>query len=146
MPIEISSFLGGISNSIYSITGLNHIFSSVLYTALGLSIVIIIIIMLIYPCKKDTPLWLLFKTFLYIMIVIMMSFSIHSNFIRNNYKEKYLNNNVSTMMNNTHGGVVYVDEKVDVRPRLDKTYEAMPDEAPPQTLSDVLDDLERRVA
>ncbi len=80
------------------------------------------------------------------MIVIMMSFSIHSNFIRNNYKEKYLNNNVSTMMNNTHGGVVYVDEKVDVRPRLDKTYEAMPDEAPPQTLSDVLDDLERRVA
>jgi hypothetical protein len=66
MTIEFNSFFGNISNSIYLVTGLNHIFSSVLYTSLVLSIMIIIMVMLIYPGEEKSPSWLIIKLFLYV--------------------------------------------------------------------------------
>ena len=150
MAIEINSFFGGICNSIYSATGFNRILSSVVYTSLTMSIMIIIAIMLIYPAKKNSPSWLLLKLFLYIFIGITFMFSIHSSFIRNNYKEKYLNSNVNTLMNNIHGGeAVYNNEKIKVQPNLEikeepeEVYEPVKEE--PNSLSAMIDDLEKRM-
>jgi hypothetical protein len=156
MAIEINSFFGGICNSIYSATGLNHIFSSVLYTSIMLSITIILVIMLLYPGKKGTPVWVIFKLFLYIMMIITVVFSIHNSFIKNNYKEKYLNSNVSDLMDNIHGGRMYNDEKISVQPHLDsykiggeideldEINENSPD-GKRLSLSEMIDDLERKV-
>ncbi len=77
-------------------------------------------------------------------------FSIHSSFIRNNYKEKYLNSNVNTLMNNIHGGeAVYNNEKIKVQPNLEikeepeEVYEPVKEE--PNSLSAMIDDLEKRM-
>lgn len=150
MAIEINSFFGGICNSIYSATGLNYIFSSVLYTSLVLSVIIILMILLLYPAKRGSPAWLILKLFLYILMAITIVFSIHNSFIRNNYKEKYLNNNVSSLMDNIHGGgLVYGNDKIKVQPNLESYPEDHSNEEDfdekPLSLSEMIDDLEKKI-
>ncbi len=57
------------------------------------------------------------------MFTTAIIFSIHSNFIRNNYKEKYTNNNVSDLMHNVHGGFIYEGDKVAVKPNFESRVE-----------------------
>lgn len=153
MAVEFNSFLGGLTNSIYSVVGLNHIFSSVLYTSIVLSVLVVLLIIMLYPCKKGTPMWILFKLFLYVLMLIVVVFSIHNSFIKNDYKEKYLKSNVNNLINNIHGGHVYGEEMVKVSPQLNQSYdehESAVYNEPNQssalmTSSDMLDDLERKI-
>jgi len=75
-------------------------------------------VVFIYPCKKRTPMWIVFKLFLYILLASTIVFSIHSNFIRNNYKEKYNTSNINNIIQNPHNGTVYGGESVTIKPNL----------------------------
>ena len=116
MSIEINTFFGDIFNSIYSATGLNKILRNVLYTSLFLSIIILVVTVTIYPCKKNTPMWIIFKLYIYILIISTIIISIHNNFIKSDFKEKYLNENVNHLMNNIHGANYDQKDKVEVIP------------------------------
>ncbi len=152
MAIEIGSFFGGICNSFYFATGLNNIFISITYTSILLSGIIILIIMLIYPCKKNTPLWRLLKVFLYISTASVIILSIHSSFMKNKYKETYLNSNVDKFMDNIHGGAFYTDDKIKVKPHFesssrfeDDTESQIKNEPRNHSLSEIIDDIESKI-
>ncbi len=123
----MGSFLSNICYSVYSTTGLHSVFSSILYTSIILSIIVLLILMFIYPCKKGTPSWILIKIFLYVLSINTIVFAIHNSIIKNNYKEKYLNNNVDTLMQNVYGGnksPIYETEKLPVEANFrENTYE-----------------------
>lgn len=119
MPIEMSSFCGGVCNSMYNVTGFNIIFKSVFQTALVLSIIIMIILMFLYPCKANTPTYILTKIFLYIFAAVWVMFSIHDSIIKNNYDTKYSNKNATNLIdkiNNSGSNLIYGGEKMHVKP------------------------------
>lgn len=121
MTIEINSFFGSIYNSFYSVTGLNKIFSSVVYTSILISGLIVLLLMFLYPCKKNTPLWILFKIFIYILTIMVFTLSIHNSLVRNRYKSQYQDTSINNMMDTIHGGrndIVYNNEKMQVNPKL----------------------------
>lgn len=150
MPIEINSLFSGIYNSFYSTVGLNRIFSSTFNTALLLSITIILIIVILYPCQKNTPFYLLFKLFLYIAGVTLITFAMHSNFIKNDYKEKYLKSSHEDLITNLHGGAEqYSEEKIDIKPDVDvqqmNTTQIPAESNINEPLSSIIDRLDRSV-
>ncbi len=155
MTIEFNSFFGSVSNSIYSTTGLNHIFSSVLYTSLSMTIIIIIMVLLIYPARENSPSWIVVKLFLYVFGGVLAIFSVHGSFIKNDYKEKCENNRVNNLMNSIHGGkFVYNGDSIPVQPNLEHVEEHEEREeheeerfktSKPISLSAMIDDLEKKV-
>jgi Ca2+/Na+ antiporter len=121
MPIEIGSVLGGICNKTYSITGLNVIFSSIINTAIVLTLITLILIMVIYPCKKNTPMWLLFKLFLYILISIVFVLYLHNSTIKNNYEKKYRNNNLEKFIGGMESNsITHSNDIIEVSPNHSK--------------------------
>ena len=66
MTYEIGASFRNTFNLIYSSSMLNKIFSNPILISLFLSIIIILLIMLIYPCKLNTPARAIFKLFFYI--------------------------------------------------------------------------------
>ncbi len=153
MPIEMGTFLGGMTNSVYSVTGLNKIFSSVAYTSIILSIIVLLIIMFIYPCKKDTPSWLLLKVLLYVFIINIAILSLHNSIVKNDYKEKYLNTNIDNFMNNVNNrdNGIYEEENIKVSPTFAQEQNIVSGGSPSPTkreftsTQDILDDLEKRI-
>ncbi len=153
MTIEINSFFSNISNSMYSAIGLNHVFSSVLYTSIFMTIIIIIMIIIIYPAKEDSPAWLKLKLFLYLFGAILIIFSVHYSFVKNDCKEKYHNDSVRNLMNNIHGGkTAYNDDFISVQPNLEQDNNLEEDhnleqntKEEPVSLSDIINDLEKKV-
>lgn len=153
MPIEMGTFLGGMTNSVYSVTGLNKIFSSVVYTSIILSIIVLLIIMFIYPCRKDTPSWLLLKVLLYVFIINIAILSLHNSIIKNDYKEKYLNSNIDNFMNNVNNrdNGIYDEENIKVSPTFAESQNRISGGSPAPikreftSTQDILDDLEKRI-
>ena len=122
MAIEFSSCLNGINNSIYNIPFLNNVFSSIIYTSIVLSILIIILIIFIYPCKKDTPSWILVKLFIYLFTVNAIIFSAQHSMTLNNYKEKSSDVKSDEFITNINkrGGNIYNKENIKVVPNFNE--------------------------
>lgn len=153
MAIEFNTFFGGIKNSVYATAGLNNVFCSIVYTALLLSIIILIILVCIYPCKKNTPPWRLVKVFIYVLIASVVVLALHSSFIKNKYQEAFIEKNADNYIDNIHryGGSagIYDNEKIKVTPKFDNNYvieeEFVEEEPKKNNFEDLLSDLEKRV-
>jgi hypothetical protein len=123
MAIEFSSVFGTISNGIYSIPFMNTILSSVLYTSIILSILLIIVIMFIYPGKKNSSSWVLVKLFIYLTIANVVVLSAHHSIMNNKYKERDSNDDSVKFIDNISkrgGNVVYANDSVQVIPRFEE--------------------------
>jgi hypothetical protein len=116
--IEISNFLGGITNSASSSIGLNSIFTSILKSAIVLALLVLLIIMFIYPCKKGTPAWVLLKVYLYVFAVSLFFFYVHNSINCSKYEEKHLDRNVDNFIENIGGHNIYHEDKMDVLPMM----------------------------
>lgn len=89
MPLEFSKLCGDAYTYSFASTGLNKIFKSNLYTSLLLTVLIIFIIILLFPSKKDTPFYILFKIGFYIFITSYVIMFFHGCVIKNiNSKKK----------------------------------------------------------
>jgi len=110
MALEIGQLGSNIRNKIYSVVGLNGIFSSILNTSLLLTIIIIILIIFIYPPEKGTPVWIIGKVFLYVFVSSLTIISMHNSFVKDEIKKKKLQNDISGFMEKksineiVHGG------------------------------------------
>lgn len=119
MTIEIGHFLGDISNSTYSSSGLNSIFGSVLYTSILLSIVLLLIICFIYPCKKNTPLWVTFKLMFYVFIGVLSILYLHHGALYHKYEKKIEDRSVSNLINGINNpSPAYEGDRIQVNPIL----------------------------
>jgi hypothetical protein len=152
MPIEINSLFEGAYRSVYSSTGLDNVFSNILYTSALLTVIVLVIILFVYPHKHAST-RLIFKVLLYIFAANVVVLALHSNFVKESYKNKYLNKNMSNFIDDIHaygGNNIYADDKIRIQPEL-QPHVAMVDrtpEAPPKVMesaSDILDDIEKRI-
>jgi predicted outer membrane repeat protein len=152
MAIEFGSFIGNINNGIYSVPFLNMIFTSVLYTSIILSILLIVILLVIQPLEDSS--FELFKIFVYTLITNIIIFSVHSSIVSNKYKEQYSADKSYDFINNINdktGGAIYAEDTIKVVPQF-KSYEnaelnmeAVYDEPKVETISDMLDDIEKKI-
>ena len=79
--IELSSFSGDAYKCSFASRGINNIFCNKFYTAGILTVMIIVIIMVIYPCKKGTSLFIMVKLAFYVFIVSYVVIFIHDGVI-----------------------------------------------------------------
>ena len=77
MPFELSSALKSTCGWSFSSRGMNNLFCNKFYTSAILTIIIMVLVMLIYPCKKGTPAWITFKLGFYILIFTMGIMFVH---------------------------------------------------------------------
>jgi hypothetical protein len=68
--------------------GLTRLFNSRIYTTAILTVMVIILIMIMYPCKQNTPTWVLLKLGFYIFIVSIGVIFMHDCVILKENNEK----------------------------------------------------------
>lgn len=120
MSIDIGQFFGGLQSSTYSSNALNGIFSSITYTTILLGIIVIIIVMAVYPCKKGTPMWVLAKLFFYVCLTTVIVLSFHNGIIKDKCEKKYRDEKINEFtggynMNNP----IYNKDRVNITPTVD---------------------------
>ena len=79
MPFQLSEYLKNTCGLTFASRGLNVIFCNKFYTTIILTIIILMIITIIYPCKKGTPFWIVGKVGLYIFMATITILFIHDS-------------------------------------------------------------------
>jgi hypothetical protein len=79
MPFELSEYLKNTCGLTFASKGLNVIFCNKFYTTIILTIIILMIITIMYPCKKGTPFWVVGKVGLYIFMATITILFIHGS-------------------------------------------------------------------
>ena len=79
MPFELSKYLKNTYGLTFASRGLNVIFCNKFYTTIILTIIILMIITIMYPCKKGTPFWVVGKVGLYIFMATITILFIHGS-------------------------------------------------------------------
>ncbi len=148
MPIEISNFFSDINTSMFNIIGLNRIFTSVIYTSLLISVIVMIIVLFLYPYKKSTPSYLFIKSFLYITMAVTIILALHSSFIRTYYRAKSQDTELNSFVDRV-GGNNHSEDSVPIVPSQvisdnqqdidDDIGEIMPEKN--KTVSEMLDSI-----
>lgn len=103
MPIEIADTLKDTCGWSFSSRGLNSLFCNRFYTALILTIIILILIMNIYPCKKGTPAWITFKLGFYVLVASLSIIIVHDGIMHNLYTQRTIKGNDDTFIDELDG-------------------------------------------
>jgi hypothetical protein len=104
MPFELSNSLKNTCGWSFASKGMNGLFVSKFYTTAILTIMIIILIMIIYPCQKNTPAWVLGKLGFYIFIVSLGVIFVHDCVIYHTYEKEVNENESSQFIGGLDGG------------------------------------------
>ena len=88
MPIELSESLKNTCGVTFASRGMNGLFCSKFYTTLILTIMILILITVIYPCKNGTPLWIVGKLGFYIFAATLAILFLHDGVVYSSYKKE----------------------------------------------------------
>lgn len=104
MPFELANIIKNTFGCNFASKGVNSLFCSKFYTTALLTIMIIILIMLIYPCKKNTSAFILFKLGFYIFIVSIGILFIHDSVVYHIYKKESNNMESENFINSIHAG------------------------------------------
>lgn len=89
MPIDLCSSINKTSRWAFGSPVLNSLLGSSIWLAILITIFIVIIIMVMYPAKKNTPLSLVFKMSIYIFLTTMLLLFLHDGIIKYLYDEEY---------------------------------------------------------
>lgn len=118
MPFALSDFLKSTCGWSFSSRGMNTLFCNKFYTSGLLTIIIVVLIMLIYPCKQGTPLWITFKLGFYIMVFTLGIMFIHDGVMYYDYQKVQAADNSNSFVNGISSGndVVYGGDTVPVTP------------------------------
>ena len=121
MAIEVGYFFKQICNTTYG-SSIGYIFKNVLYMSIVLSIIILIIICSIYPCKKGTPISTTFKLVFYIFTVNLVLLSAHYGILECQFEEKYSNEINKDLLGAVKGGslnsLLGAGDKVKITPKI----------------------------
>jgi hypothetical protein len=99
MPFELSKSLTNTGGLSFASKGMNGLFASRFYTTAILTIMIIILIMILYPGQKNTPIWILVKLGFYIFLVSLGLIFIHDCVVYHEYEKK----------NNADSSALFID-------------------------------------
>lgn len=117
MTIELSNVLKHSSLG-QTFKGVNKFFLNKFYSALALTIAIILIIMVLYPCKKETPIYLLLKVGLYIFIGSVSIIFIHDIALIDNYKTHINKQDTEKIIDviSGHENTGFHNETIEIKP------------------------------
>jgi hypothetical protein len=122
MPLEISNLLNDTFGWSFSSRGLNSIFSNKFYTSLILTIIILIIIMNIYPCKKGTSSCITFKLGFYILVTSLSIIFIHDAIVHGIHEKNVVSGETDVFINALGGDTnpAFSKDITPVHPYLNK--------------------------
>lgn len=123
MPFELANSLKNTCSWSFSSRGMNNLFCNKFYTSAILTIMIIILIMLIYPCKKGTPFWITFKLGFYILFFTLGIVFIHDSVMQNSFEKEIRGGETEAFINalGGDGNVAFAGDVVKVDPKVDNT-------------------------
>jgi hypothetical protein len=119
MPFELGDSLKSTCNWTFQSKGMNNLFCSKFYTTAIMTVMIIVLIMVIYPCKKNTPPWLLFKLGFYVFILSLGIIIMHDGVVLSTLKEKMGGRESETFIDNIHNNyknIAFNDDSIVVSP------------------------------
>jgi hypothetical protein len=124
MPLEISNLLKDSYGLSFSSRGLNSLFCNKFYTALILTIIILILIMNIYPCKKGTPAWITFKLGFYVLMASLSIIFIHDGIVHGIHEKDIARGETNAFINALGGGTnpAFTGDNTVVRPNFTNTF------------------------
>jgi hypothetical protein len=96
---------------------MNNLFNNRIYTTAILTVLILILIIILYPCRQNTPLWVLIKLGFYIFLINISILFIHDCSMNYNYKKEKEENDTDEMINIIDGNNNHADDKVNVIPK-----------------------------
>ena len=143
MPFELGDSLKSTCNWTFQSKGMNGLFFSKFYTTAIITVMVIVLIMIIYPCKKNTPSWLLFKLGFYVFILTLGIIVMHDGVVLTTLKEKIGGRENEDFINGIHDNKhsAFGGESITVSPSIQTTREYDNDNAPPDAPSGSHEDL-----
>lgn len=127
MPFAITDVLQKCNTPFLS-AGATKLFHSVWYTAGILTVLIIILVMVIYPGKSGTPVWVLGKLGLYVFLISASVVFIHGCIVRNEYSEKISGNENNAFIERLGGDthLAFADGNIKINPAIHEPYTIEP--------------------
>lgn len=119
MTIGLSELLSDTYGWKFAATGINKILSNNIYTSILITFCIILIIMIIYPCKKNTPLWVVFKLGFYILLCTTGILLVHDIILRKTFDDSHKQNTDNTFIKNIGGFNANKLDDVEISPLID---------------------------
>jgi len=122
MPFELSDTIKNTCQLSLHSQGLNLIFCNKFYTTAILTFVIIILIMIIYPCKEGTKSLVLCKLCLYIFLASLAIICVHDGVLYKDNIEKIGGDKSDEFINRISGGedIVYGGDSIPVTPDVNR--------------------------
>ena len=120
MPIELSESLKNTCGVTFASRGMNGLFCSKFYTTLILTIMILILITVIYPCKKGTPFWIVGKLGFYIFAATLAILFLHDGVVYSSYKKEVAGDEGDEFIKSLNGGdnVAFDGDNLPVNPKF----------------------------
>ena len=116
MPFECSKFFEESYNFYFTSIGMNKIFKSPFNISILLTLIILFIIIIYFPSKQNTPIYILFKIGFYIFLSSYLAVFLHGCIIKNINKKK---NNDDEIYSYSGGNSFNVINPNSIKPNLD---------------------------
>ena len=100
MTIDLNSSISKVSHYAFGSSALNSILSSSIFVAGVISLIMIVIVMILYPAKKNTPFFLICKMFVYMFFISWVVIFLHDGVVRYTFNDKQNENTSDDFMHN----------------------------------------------
>ena len=130
MPFELSESLNNTYGFTFASRGLNVIFCNKFYTTIILTIIILVIITTMYPCKKGTPFWIVGKVGLYIFMAAITILFIHDSVTHSTNAKIVGGDADDAFVNNLSGddNIAFNKDNIQINPKFGDNFESDSDE------------------
>lgn len=112
MPIELSDSLKSTCGWSFSSPGFNRLFKGKISTACLMTVFVIILIMIIYPCKKDTSILVLLKLAVYVFVANFAILFIHDCVTYNSYASGGDERDANNLINNMNDNIAFSNDNI----------------------------------
>ena len=120
MPIDFSSSVNNFSNKVFGTSIINKYLNSTLFVSLLITFILMLIIMLFYPAKENTPIKIIFKVGLYSFLSSALILFLHDGVVKsniNNNKVDENNEKIIQNLTNQNRDIIY-NNKIPVKPNI----------------------------
>jgi hypothetical protein len=135
MPIDLYSSVNKVSHFAFGSTLLNSLFSNTVVTALIITFIMVLAVMILYPARSGTPIMEVVKMFIYMFIFNLIVIFVHDGVIKYVIKEQYQDKDSNELMQGTNisgRNPVYGQNYVSVDPSAYNNLQYTPPQpAPP---------------
>jgi hypothetical protein len=120
MPIDISSSVNNISNQVFGTSIINKYLGSTICVGILITFILLMIIMIFYPAKENTPIKIIFKVGLYSFLSSLLILFLHDGIIKSNLSNDKINENnekIIQNLTNKNRDIIY-NKNIPIKPNI----------------------------